>query len=164
MSRRLASALIGAVLAVALLAGVTVWALQARGDLSREDDLLEARQEALSTATEVVPALLTYTGGDLDTQLAAARDLLTERFRPEFEELQRTLIAPAVRQRGFSTTATLERIGVVSESTGEVTLLVMLSQTTTGPQQQDAEPIATRATVRLRDVDGTWLVDALTPV
>lgn len=149
------------VLALALASG---WAIRARGDLRDEQDLVAARQGALAAASSAVPQLLTYSSADLDTQLAAALDLLTERFTPEYEQLQRELIAPSLEQGGVSTTATLERIGVVEEGAQEVTLLVMLSQVTSGPQARDAEPIATRATVRMRLDGDTWLVDALTPV
>lgn len=146
-----------------LLIGVVAWFdLHAWQEQEAESDIDGAREAAIEVAREAVPGLLSYQPETLDEDVQHARSLLTDVFAPEFIELQDMLIRPAVR-RDLSTVATVDRIAVTSSAANEVGLLVFLEQTTTTGGEPAGEPVATRATVRLRLVDGTWLVDDLRP-
>lgn len=158
--RRLARAL--AAVALVALALVVSWDVRSWQRLGDETDLVDAREEAAEAARAAVPEMLSYRKATLEDDLRRARSWLTDRFAPEFTELQDRLIEPTVGHR-FSTVAVVDRVAVTEGDGDEVSLLVFVEQTTRQGRQQQAEPVSTRATVRMRLVDGDWLVDDLRP-
>lgn len=151
-----------------LLAVVVVAAAVAFNVVSWRQDVAERqvasdREAALRVASQAVPQLLSYDQKSVDKQMASTAKLLTSAFRPRFAELQKTLIEPSVKEAGLTTTASVERIGVVSSRTGRVEVLVFLAQTTTKAGRPADHPIATRASVVMRKVNGSWYVDDLRP-
>lgn len=150
-------------LATLLLIASVVWAAFQYRSLAHQKDVEDAGADAVATAADVVPTLLTYDPENLQQDLAAARAELTPRFRPEFERLQKELIGPAIGEGKLATQATVEKVGITEATRSTVDLLVFLEQKTTKAGTESA-PINTRAVVRLKRVDGRWLVDMIKPV
>lgn len=150
-------------LAVAVLAAAVAFnAVSWRQDAS-EREAASDREAALRVASQAVPQLLSYDKKSVDKQMASTAKLLTSAFQPRFAELQKTLIEPSVKEAGLTTTASVERIGVVSARASRVEVLVFLTQTTTKAGRPADQPIATRASVVMRKVHGRWYVDDLRP-
>lgn len=162
---RLAVGVVG--LLVVLLATSTYWAMGKRSDLASAEARVSARAAASNAAQKAVPELLSYSASTLDSDVATAQDWLTDGFREEFTTLQEEMIQPAVEEQGFATTAEVTRIGVVEPAGAggrTITFLVFVEQTTQRRGGEVAEPIATRATVRMEKVGDRWLVGELRPV
>lgn len=150
-------------LALALLAAAVAFNVVSWRQDSSEREVARDRESALRVASQAVPQLLSYDQKSVDKQMASTAELLTPAFQPRFAELQKTLIEPSVKEAGLTTTASVERIGVVSARTGRVEVLVFLAQTTAKAGQPTDQPIATRASVVMRKVHGRWYVDDLRP-
>lgn len=152
------------VMAVCILAAATLYAHHEWSERQHGLTVDRARTAAAEAASESVPVMLSYQTTSLERDLERSQAVITDRFRDEFTRLQDKLIKPAVDERGFQTTAVVERLGLIEAAKKEVSLLVFITQNTTSAQQPDGEPVATRATVRMRLEDGHWLVDDLRPV
>lgn len=155
--------LLAMVLLVSALVASTIWTMSQQSDLDDAQARRTARVDAATAARQAVPELLSYSAATLDRDVSEAQDWLTAGFRKDFSTLQDSLIEPAVEEKGFATTATVARLGVVEAEANVVTLLVFVEQTTQRGGDE-AEPIATRATVRMERIGGRWLVGDLRPV
>jgi Mce-associated membrane protein len=126
----------------------------------------EAREAALSSvqaATDGSIAMLSYSADTVDTDLAAARPLLTGGFREEYTKLINDIVIPGARQRRISATAKVPGAVSLSATADHAVVLVFINQTTT--VAEDA-PTDTASTVRVTlDKDrGKWLISQFEPV
>lgn len=150
------------VLLGALVAAV-VWASNQHGNLDDQKTVDSASADAVATTLDVIPTLLSYDPGTLQEDVAAAQKELTDRFKPQFTQLQKELIEPTVGKDKVLTTAKVQRVAVSKATDDTVDLVVFLEQQTS-KAGSEAAPINTRAIVTLKLTDGRWLVDDLKPV
>ncbi|GAA3520322.1 hypothetical protein [Nocardioides daeguensis] len=149
-----------AVLALVLSGGA--WWVQR--DLDDREALERTRIEALASAEERVPALLSYGHTTLDRDLANALAQTTGTFRREYEVLVDEVIAPGATEGKVDTSASVSDAAVVSATDDEVVVLLMLLQSTTRGDASVPEVGGSRVRVTMSRTDGDWLVSALQPV
>ena len=159
-ARLLFVAVAAGVLVLALI-GLNVWLWTVRADNS---DVEQARHDALASARQRVPAMLSYDYRKIDSYARSAPQNATGRFKSDFTSLVKRIIAPAAVQQQITTKATVKQAGIVDASADQVTVLVLLDQTTTSKTSKKGRLDGSRDRVIMRKVDGTWLVAALDPV
>ena len=127
-------------------------------------DERDAAAEALATATEAVPALLTY---DASTVADLAEDksgALTESFAAEYTKLVNEELAPAAKQRKLVTQTEVASGGVVSGGKNRVTVLLFLNQVSLAKGMKTPAETGSRVRVILQRVGGEWRIDKLSPL
>lgn len=147
-------------LALGLLA-LNAWLFVVRSDNS---DVEQARHDALASARQRVPAMLSYDYKKIDAYIAGAPQNATGRFKADFGQLVTRIIAPAAKQQQITTDATVKNAGVVAASADEVTVLVLLDQRTTSKSAKSGRLDGSRDRVVMRKVGDTWLVASLDPI
>lgn len=150
-----------AVLLVLGLLGLNIWLWTVRSDNS---DAEQARHDALASARQRVPAMLSYDYRKIDSYARTAPLNTTGRFKTDLTALIARVIAPLAKQKHVITAAEVKQAGVVDASGDQVTVLVLLDQTTTSTKQKKGELDGSRDRVVMRNVGGTWLIAALDPV
>ena len=140
-----------AVLAVAAVA-TTVYAF------TRPEPVDEDAARAAARAA-VVP-VLSFDYRTLDEDAAAARAYLTSSFRKEYDKTFSLLEANAPRTKTVVETDDPLADGVVRSSEDRVDVLLYVNQPTTNAQ--GTTTYRNQVTLKMRLVDGTWLVDGLT--
>ena len=149
-----------AVLALGLIA-LNAWLFVVRSDNS---DVEQARHDALASARQRVPAMLSYDYKKIDSYIAGAPGNATGKFKADFGQLVTRVIAPAAKQQRITTDATVKNAGVVAASADEVTVLVLLDQKTTSKTAKNGRLDGSRDRVVMRKVGDTWLVASLDPI
>jgi Mce-associated membrane protein len=148
------------VLALGLIA-LNIWLWTVRSDNSETE---QARHDALESARQRVPALLSYDYRKLDSYVRTAPDNTTGRFKTDFTSLVARLVAPLAKQKQVVTNATVKQAGIVDASADQVTVLVLLDQATTSTASKTGQLDGSRDRVVMQKVGGTWLIAALDPV
>lgn len=133
-------------------------------DRSHNDDAEKARSQALAAARVRVPGLLSYDYRKLDDYVRDAPKNATGTFKSDFSKLIAVAIAPAAKQQQITTKAVVKKAGVIDGGADQVTVLVLLDQTTTSKSSKNGSLDGSRDRVTLRKVDGSWLVSAFDPV
>jgi Mce-associated membrane protein len=151
---------VAGVLILGLIA-LNIWLWTVRSDNS---DTEQARQDALRNAQQRVPALLSYDYRKLGSYVRTAPDNATGRFKTDFTSLVARVIAPLAKQKQVVTNATVKQAGIVDASADQVTVLVLLDQTTRSTASKTGQLDGSRDRVVMRKVGGTWLIAALDPV
>jgi hypothetical protein len=143
------------VLALAL-AGVSTWQWQTLA--AREAAATEVR----AAAEDVLRVLTTWDADELATTRASLQDAGTEDFAAEVAEqfgpeATAALVAARTRSEG-----TVEDVFVQSLEGGRATVFAVVTQTLVSDDTDGEAQPATRASeLRLVQVDGRWLVDAI---
>lgn len=148
------------VLTVALLA--TTGFLWIRHD--GNNAVTDARADASASAQDKVPQLLTYDFNTVDAQLGSALDNLTGDFRGQYETLVKQVIAPAAKDKGVVTSATVAQSSVVEGAADNVKLLLFLNQSTTARDIPAPKLDGSRVTVTMQKVGAEWLIADVSPV
>jgi Mce-associated membrane protein len=143
------------------LIALNIWLWTVRSDNS---DTEQARRDALRNAQQRVPALLSYDYRKLGSYVRTAPDNTTGRFKTDFTSLVARVIAPLAKQKQVVTNATVKQAGIVDASADQVTVLVLLDQTTRSTASKTGQLDGSRDRVVMRKVGGTWLIAALDPV
>lgn len=143
------------VLIVADVVLLLVWRSQRSAD--------GARADAVTAATTKVPSLLSYSYSSFGSDLAHAESNVTSQFWDTYGHLMTTQIEPAARQGHVVTQATVAGTSVISAGSGTATLLMFLDQQTKTSAKTESVLNDTAVRVVMRQVNGTWLVDGLTP-
>ncbi|MGW0042806.1 twin-arginine translocation pathway signal [Rhodococcus sp. NPDC003348] len=136
---------------VAVLLGIRLYRADERGADG-------ARADVAQTAAEGAAALLTYTPDTVAANLYAAAQRLTGEFRDRFGQMTDAVIAPAAREQGISTSATVTGTGVGTLTDDHADALVFLKQVTTTAAAPDPVSATVGARVELTKVDGVWLI------
>jgi Mce-associated membrane protein len=127
-------------------------------------DITDARVAAASAAETKVPQLLSYDFTTVDAQLGTALDNLTGEFRSQYDTLVQQVIAPAAKDKGVVTSATVAQVSVVDVTSDAVNLLLFLNQSTTARDTPDPKLDGSRVTVSMKKVGADWLIADVSPV
>ena len=121
-----------------------------------------ARRDAMRSARQLLPVLLSYDDKTLNDDLARARRTTTGGFRDDFDKLVTSVVRPAAAERHVSTHAVVSGAGVISASSRRVTILVFVTQTSTSA----GSPVVTgsRVKVMMAKTSSGWLIAGLDPV
>jgi Mce-associated membrane protein len=138
--------------------GVLFWSMH------HDSSVAAARQAAQDTARKQVVAMLSYSANSFDRDMARAGEGLTGAFKQEFLDLAKGQVGPAAKEQRTSTHTSVSASSVIDAGTSQVQLLMFLNQTTQSPTLQGPKLANSRVKVTLEDVDGRWLVSALTPL
>jgi Mce-associated membrane protein len=144
--------------AVGLAAGVFFF--QYRPDRQIDD---AAAQRAIRAASDGAVAVLSYSSDSLDRDFANAKSDLTGDFLAYYNKFSQEIVAPAVRGKHLSQTASVVRAAVSELHPDSAVVLVFLNETTT--TKDKAQPLTTPSSVRitLTKVNGSWLISKLDP-
>lgn len=156
-----------AVLVTLALASV-VFALVALLVVQREEqsatEQFDAQDAATAAATDAIPRMLGYEHTSIADDLDDATEVMTDSFAKKYTELAPQLVATA-EQRKIDVTATVRSIAALECgrecSTSAVRLLAFVDQNRT-IEDKPASPAALSVVLRMKLVDGQWLVDDLT--
>lgn len=163
--RLLVTAALGVLAAVLLVAAVV--SLTAGGSSSgvaaSPSALPDGRQVATARAAAeaaVVP-VLSYDYRKLEQDKQAALSYMTPKYAAEYEQLFASVIA--VNAPSTQTVVSVEVLasGVVRTGEDLVDVLLFVNRPTTNKQQTTPEIYKDQATLRMRSIDGEWLVDCL---
>jgi len=122
-----------------------------------------ARPAAVAAAKREVPALLSYSYQTFRADLSRAGAGTTGRFRSTYRALMSSQVGPAARHAHVVTQASVAGASVISASPVTATLLLFLSEQTRTDARAEAVLNDTAVRVRMRKVNGTWLVAGLVP-
>ena len=153
----------GATLAAAVVAGTAVADLVLMNAVGHTRAHDAARDDAMKSARELVPVLLSYDYRTLNGDLARARKTTTSAFRGDFDKLVTSVVSPTAAERQVSTHAVVSGAGVVSSSSSRVTILVFVTQTSSSAGKS---PVVTgsRVKVLMAKTAAGWRIAGLDPV
>ena len=145
--------------AVALATGV--FFLQYRPDRQLDD---AAGRRAIQAASDGAVASLSYSSDSMDRDIANAKSHLTGEFLAYYDKFTKDFVAPAVRQKNLTQTATVVRAAVSELHPNSAVVLLFLNETTTGKDKQ--KPLMTPSSMRitLTKVSGSWLISKFDPL
>jgi Mce-associated membrane protein len=124
----------------------------------------QAGAQALQSARESIPAILSYQPATADKDLAAAaQDRLTGKFLADYTQLIATVVVPEAKQQGVSASARVPAAAVVSADNTRAVVLAYVNQSLT---VGTAAPTQTTSSVRVTmdNVDGRWLISGFDPI
>lgn len=130
---------------------------------STNRDSQTARAASVQAARDSTIALLSYTPGDVDQRLVAARDLLTGDFRNAYTSLTNDVVIPGAKQQQITAVATVPAAASVSAGIDQAVVMVFVDQTTTVGSAAPTK-LASMVRVGLDKVHGRWLISQFDPV
>ncbi|AQT79274.1 twin-arginine translocation pathway signal [Mycolicibacterium litorale] len=132
----------------------------------RPDQLTDAaaQQQARDAASQGTVALLSYAPDTLDKDLATAKSHLTGEFLKYYSQFTDQIVAPAARQKGVKTEATVARAAVSEMHPDNAVVLVFVNQVTTSKDRPDPALATSSVLVKLTKTDGRWLISEFNPV
>jgi Mce-associated membrane protein len=144
--------------AVALATGLFFF--QYRPDRQIDD---AAAHRAIGAASDGAVAVLSYSSDSLDRDFANAKSHLTGGFLAYYNKFGQEIVAPAVRGKHLTQTASVVRAAVSELRPDSAVVLVYLNETTT--ENNKPQPLTTPSSVRitLTKVNGSWLISKLDP-
>ncbi len=151
-----------AALAVVLVVVTVIALVQGRdtedADAAQLPDTREVEAARGAAEAAVVP-VLAFDYRTLEEDQAEARTYLTERYATEYDRLFAAAVEPnAERTRTVVSVRFLES-GIVRTGDDRVDVLVFVNRRTANAQR--TEDYFDQVTLRMVEVDGTWLVDCL---
>ncbi|MBX7451017.1 hypothetical protein GR927_23800 [Mycolicibacterium sp. 3033] len=155
------------IVAFALLPALALILALGAGYLKWQDNGVRNGEIAAATSMQAARdgtvALLSYTPDKVESQLGAARDLLTGQFRDSYTSLTNDVVIPGAKQKQIAAAATVPAAASVSATPEKAVVLVFVNQTVT--VGNDA-PTDTNSSVRvtLEKVGTRWLISEFDPV
>lgn len=152
------------------LAALLVAAVAAAGSvywwIYRPDRLTNAasQQRVTDAAREGTVALLSYAPETLDKDLATAKSHLTGEFLKYYSDFTDKIVAPAAKQKGVKTEATVARAAVSEMQPDHAVVLVFVNQVTTSKDRPDPALATSSVLVTMVNQDGRWLISEFNPV
>jgi Mce-associated membrane protein len=131
---------------------------------AQQDDRASSRTDALRSARERLPVMLSYSYRTLDADLAVASGNATGSFRDQYAEVLRTVVAPNATKKKITTKAKVVGSGVVSGGGKKVTVLLLVTQSTITGSSQKPTMSGSRINVQMTKTDDGWFVSGITPV
>ncbi len=152
-----------------LVAGLVLSAGAAGGAywwMYRPDRLTDAaaRNQVTEAAREGTVALLSYAPDTLDKDLANAKSHLTGEFLTYYGQFTDKFVAPASRQRGIKTEASVIRAAVSEMRPERAVVLAFVNQVTTSKERPDPSLATSSVLVTLVKSDGRWLISEFNPI
>lgn len=134
--------------------------------LYRPDQLTNpaAQQQAINAARDGTVALLSYAPDSLDKDLANAKAHLTGEFLKYYSQFTDQIVAPAAKQKGVKTEATVARAALSDMQADNATVLVFVNQVTTSKDRPDPALATSSVMVKLTKTDGHWLISEFNPI
>jgi Mce-associated membrane protein len=107
---------------------------------------------------------LSYAPESLDKDLANAKSHLTGEFLRYYSQFTDQIVAPAAKQKGVKTEATVARAAVSELHADDAVVLVFVNQVTTSKDRPDPALATSSVVVKLSKTDGRWLISEFNPV
>ena len=123
-----------------------------------------AQQRATDAARDGTVALLSYAPDTLDKDLANAKSHLTGEFLKYYGDFTDKIVAPAAKQKGVKTEATVTRAAVSEMQPDRAVVLVFVNQVTTSKDRPDPALATSSVMVTMVKQDGRWLISEFNPV
>jgi Mce-associated membrane protein len=123
-----------------------------------------AQQRATDAARDGTVALLSYAPNTLDKDLANAKSHLTGEFLKYYGDFTDKIVAPAAKQKGVKTEATVTRAAVSEMQPDRAVVLVFVNQVTTSKDRPDPALATSSVMVTMVKQDGRWLISEFNPV
>lgn len=123
-----------------------------------------ARTEAVAAASSGAVAVLSYRHASVDKDLDAATKRLTGQFLDYYKKFSATVVAPAAKEKGIDTQATVVGSSIVNAAPDTATALLFVNQSTVSAANMTPTISASSVRVVLRKVDGKWLIEKFDPV
>lgn len=153
------------VTALVLIAAVTltclIFFLQYQPDRQTDEAV---SQVVLKAASDGAIAVLSYSPENLEGDLTTAKTHLTGDFLSYYSDFTQQVVAPAVKQKGVKTTASVVRSAVSELHPDRAVVLLFLNQTTVSTDRPDPAIAASSVVATLIKVDGNWLISKFEPV
>jgi Mce-associated membrane protein len=121
---------------------------------------VSAGQDAQNAARTAAQTILSYDYRNLNSDMTKAESLTTGNFRQQYEADAPRLLALAKQAQGV-VQANVWQAGIVSESSGKVTVLLFVDQTTTQSSNQTPQLSQNRVKMVMQKVGGDWRVAQL---
>ncbi|QLL09896.1 hypothetical protein [Mycobacterium vicinigordonae] len=137
------------------------------GYLKWQDSSFRSGQLGAAEATRVASTstvkLLSYKAETVESDLNAARDLLTSKFKDAYTSLVHDVVIPGSRQKKISATAQVSAASPLAASADHAQVLVFVNQTVVIGEDP---PTNTASSVRvtLDKVQGRWLIAQFDPI
>lgn len=153
-----------------VLAGLLVASIAAAGSvywwIYRPDQQTNAaaQQRVTDAARDGTVALLSYAPESLDKDLATAKSHLTGEFLKYYSDFTDKIVAPAAKQKGVKTEATVARAAVSEMQPDRAVVLVFVNQVTTSKDRPDPALATSSVLVTMVNQDGRWLISEFNPV
>lgn len=131
---------------------------------SVDQQIQERQKQVAGAARDGTVALLSYAPETLDKDLANAKSHLTGEFLKYYSQFTDQIVAPAARQKGVKTEATVARAAVSELNADSAVVLVFVNQVTTSKDRPDPALATSSVVVKLTNTDGHWLISEFNPV
>lgn len=155
--------LLGLIALCVVLAGVfvTLVLVSRPGDLETADNGqvtdAEFRSAAMSTASADAATVLSYSYKTLEQDQKAALDVLTPKFREEYEEVMKTTGAKATTAK-LTQKATVATSSLISITETKASVLLFVDTVTTAEGSTGQQLSQYRVKMKLERKDGDWAV------
>ncbi|MGY4711678.1 twin-arginine translocation pathway signal [Mycolicibacterium sp. CBM1] len=131
---------------------------------SVDSQIQQRQQQVAGAARDGTVALLSYAPDTLDKDLANAKSHLTGEFLKYYSQFTDEIVAPAARQKGVKTEATVARAAVSELTADNAVVLVFVNQVTTSKDRPDPALATSSVVVKLSNTGGRWLISEFNPV
>jgi Mce-associated membrane protein len=151
------SLLIGIFVGLAAASGWFYWGrVQACGEQS-------ARTLLPPLAAKEISQIFAYDYQTVERSLTAAYPFLTPEYRQQFAKSATQQIIPEARKREVVVQANVVGVGVMAAKRDSASVMVYMNRTVTDKSRQPLYD-GSRLRVDYKRVDGTWLIDYITPI
>jgi Mce-associated membrane protein len=123
-----------------------------------------AAKAAIGAAANGTVALLSYSPESVDRDFASAKTHLTGEFLTYYSKFTEQIVAPAAKDRGVKTTATVVQAAVSELHPDSAVVLLFVNQTTTSKDRPEPNMAASSVVVRLAKTNDNWLIAKFDPV
>lgn len=125
--------------------------------------LQQARVESVRAAVDGTTALLTYHADRVDSELRAARDRLTGKFKVSYTAYTHEVVIPDAHKKHISSVATVQSAASVWATTSQAVVMLFVDQSFSSDTDTPAGA-ASSVRVTLDKVSGRWLISDFAPV
>ncbi|OZC52388.1 hypothetical protein CH294_01975 [Rhodococcus sp. 14-2483-1-1] len=133
--------------------------------MNRADEEQQQVRSAISDAADDgAVAVLSYRAESVDADIEHAASFLTGDFLNYYSAFGAESIAPAAKDRGITSSATVSASSVVSSSEDSAVALVFVNQNITSTDAPDPKAASSSLRIELTQVDGRWLISTLDPI
>jgi Mce-associated membrane protein len=123
-----------------------------------------AAQNAIRAASDGTVAILSYSPDSLDRDFSVAKQHLTGDFLSYYNQFTEQVLAPAAKQKGVKTSATVVQSAVSELRPDRAVVLLFINQATTSTDRPDPAMSSSSVLVSLNKVNGAWLISKFGPV
>ncbi|WP_375538484.1 twin-arginine translocation pathway signal [Mycolicibacterium sp. CBMA 234] len=148
------------VVAAAALAGSLYWT-QYRPDKQTD---AAAERTVIDAASAGAVALLSYSPDTLDKDFSAAKSHLTGDFLTYYSQFSQQIVAPAAKQRGVKTTASVVQSAVSELRPDSAVVLLFIDQDTRSAERPQPSLAASSVRVTMAKSGGNWLISKFDPI